>query len=155
MFIPDDDFKLILDSVPIICVDILPFGDNWTQVLLAKRNFEPNKGQWRSTGGRVLKRESIEEAAVRQARQELGIDINFDKMIFGGVISEVWDNSIYEGVGYHAITIYYGFLLEQEASIHIDNQHSEYRWFDNTDPNIEPEIQERVQNITNKLSIDI
>lgn len=67
--------------------------DNEGRVMLAKRKFEPKKGTWQLIGGFVGLDESLEEAAIREAKEELGVTIQIDSYLgsfsrtyeFGGV----------------------------------------------------------------------
>lgn len=45
------------------------------EVMLAKRKFEPKKGTWQCLGGFVGLDESFEDALAREAREELGVEI--------------------------------------------------------------------------------
>lgn len=66
-----DLYKKILDVIPILCVDIII--KHRGKFLLVKRLNEPAKGLWWPPGGRVLKGETIEDAAKRKIKEELGI----------------------------------------------------------------------------------
>jgi len=55
--------------------------DGAGRLLLLRRGFDPGRGLWTFPGGFVDLGESVEEAAVRETREELGIDIEL-----GGVI---------------------------------------------------------------------
>lgn len=51
MFIPENDYKKILSTMPILCVDLIIFFDG--KCLLLKKKNEPAKGQYWFPGGRV------------------------------------------------------------------------------------------------------
>lgn len=51
------------------------------KVLLAKRKYEPKKGTWQSIGGFVGLDESLEEAALREAKEELGVTIKIERYL--------------------------------------------------------------------------
>jgi colanic acid biosynthesis protein WcaH len=72
-YIPTPEYGKIMRALPILCVDlVLKQGRMY---LLVKRRRSPARGRWWVPGGRVLRGETIEEAAKRKAREELGIEI--------------------------------------------------------------------------------
>jgi 8-oxo-dGTP diphosphatase len=58
---------------------IIRFDEN--QVLLVRRAIEPGYGLWVFPGGYVDRGEPIEIAAVREAREECGLDIGLDGLV--------------------------------------------------------------------------
>ena len=75
-FLPEDLYgKLVRDCV-VFCVDIVlvrKTNDGRKECLLVKRSSEPVKGVWWWPGGRMLKGETLFDAAERKARQETGL----------------------------------------------------------------------------------
>lgn len=63
-------------EMPLIAVDIVIFTivDNDLKVLLVKRGNQPFKNQWALPGGFVLKNETLEKAAIRELKEETGIE---------------------------------------------------------------------------------
>ncbi len=57
-----------------------------SQVLLILRNHEPFKGKWVLPGGFVKDDETVEEAVVREVREEVGVETTIDALI--GVFSK-------------------------------------------------------------------
>ncbi len=55
------------------CVEIVLFNDSG-QVLLSKRAVEPYKGKFDLPGGFVDKGDTLEEAIIREVKEEIGID---------------------------------------------------------------------------------
>lgn len=51
------------------------------QVTLVKRGQEPFQGMWVLPGGHVEEGEQVREAAVREAREETGLDIEVDGIL--------------------------------------------------------------------------
>ena len=48
------------------------------KVLLIRRKFEPNKGRWAPPGGLLEVGEDPEEAARREVREELGLEVEVE-----------------------------------------------------------------------------
>lgn len=60
-------------------VAIVEFADR--RILLIKRRTVPFKGYWALPGGRVEAGESVEEAVVREVKEETGLDIEIIRKI--------------------------------------------------------------------------
>lgn len=115
-------YDRIKQVMPILCVDLLIHRGNQFLVLLRKN--EPAKGLWWTPGGRVLKGETLMEAAHRKAWEELKICVEIEKMV--GIYDQFWDTST-SGESIHTPDIY--FLARPfDTKIEMDEQHSEYRW---------------------------
>jgi 8-oxo-dGTP diphosphatase len=63
---------------------IIEFEDG--SIVLIKRAYEPYKDQWALPGGIMDPDESIEETAVREAKEETGLDVEIIKLV--GVYSK-------------------------------------------------------------------
>jgi len=55
--------------------------DEHGRVALVKRAIEPGYGKWVFPGGYVDRGEEVQRAAVREAREEVGLDIRIDSLI--------------------------------------------------------------------------
>lgn len=71
-------------SKPSVTVDILLFtvADNDLKILLIKRNLPPFKGSWALPGGFVHINESLEEAALRELKEEGNVDNVYLEQLF-------------------------------------------------------------------------
>ena len=78
--IPEPLWREIVANVPIICVDVVIVRDG--KALLVLRGDPPAKGEWWLPGGRVLKNESLKEAAHRKALEEVGLDCHVGPAIY-------------------------------------------------------------------------
>lgn len=56
------------------------------QIVLVKRKYDPYKGQWALPGGGVEIGETVEQAAIREAKEETGLDVRLVRL--AGVYSE-------------------------------------------------------------------
>ena len=55
--------------------------DEQRQIVLVRRAIEPGYGQWVFPGGYVDRGEDVRMAAVREAREEAGLDVRLDHLI--------------------------------------------------------------------------
>jgi colanic acid biosynthesis protein WcaH len=121
----DVTFKTVLDSTPLISIDILLKKGG--KVLLGKRVNKPAQGYFFSTGGRIKKNESIDNAMARVALNELNIELKFIPK-FIGVFEHFYDDSVYKDVSTHYVNLAYEYEVKAIPDLPTE-QHSEYRWF--------------------------
>jgi colanic acid biosynthesis protein WcaH len=144
--LPLKQYRRLFEISPICTVDVLFFNKDLTKILLFKRNNEPLRGVYFATGGRLLKGERFLDGAVRQAMREVGLKINKNKLIWGGIQEEIHPNSIFGKISYHAVAIFYGYLIDENRfKPMMDGQHSEYKWFFIKDKNLHPYIKSRIK----------
>ncbi len=79
---PHCDFILFLEP-KVVAVVVIQRGDT---VLLGRRNMEPARGMWSFVSGYVDRGEKVEEAAVREVKEETNLDVVLDRLL--GVFSE-------------------------------------------------------------------
>ena len=121
----DHIFKTVVDSAPLVSIDILLKKDN--KFLLGRRVNKPAQGYFFSTGGRVNKNETIDHAIDRIAQHELNIELQ-SRPKFLGVFEHFYNDSIYEDVSTHYLNLAYEYEVEEISNLPIQ-QHSEYQWF--------------------------
>ena len=121
----DQIFQMVVDSAPLLSIDILIKKDN--KILLGKRINKPAQGYFFSTGGRINKNETIDNAMARVALNEINIELkSLPKFI--GVFEHFYDDSIYKDVSTHYVNLAYEYEVEETPDLPTE-QHSEYRWF--------------------------
>ena len=139
VYLSEELYTDFLTHMPETCVELVL--QHRGTVLLAKREIEPAKGEWFWPGSRLYKGEPTEEAAHRVAREELGIEIELESLL--GVYSHFWDRSAQSPeVSRHTVNVVYRARpVEDDPRISLDDQHGEFRWLDD----IEPELHEYVR----------
>src|SRR5689334_15516210 len=75
MIVPSEEYKNVLSTVPIVCVDCLVVNDNG-EYLLVRRANSPLKGEYWVPGGRLYKNERILDGVHRKMREEIGISVD-------------------------------------------------------------------------------
>lgn len=146
-FLPLEKYREVLNITPVCTVDVLFFNSDKTKILLFKRNNEPMKDTYFSIGGRLFKNEPLADCAVRQALREVGLVINKEALTFGGTQEELHPNSVFDGVSYHAVGIFYGYVLNDNEELRLDDQHSDYQWFSVADDTIHPLIKTKIASL--------
>ncbi len=79
---PQCNFILFLEP-KLVTVVVIQRGDT---VLLGRRNMEPALGMWSFVSGYVDRGEKVEEAAIREVKEETNLDVQVDELL--GVFSE-------------------------------------------------------------------
>lgn len=73
---------------------IIPFPEN--KILLIKRNTIPFKGYWGLPGGRMDQGETLEQTAVREVKEETGLDVEIVRKIGEYIEKGIKDDVEYE-----------------------------------------------------------
>ena len=55
--------------------------DDRSRVVLVRRAIEPGYGKWVFPGGYVDRGEEVQVAAIREAREEVGLDVRIDRLV--------------------------------------------------------------------------
>ncbi len=143
--VPAIEYENFMDKFPLCTVDVLIF-DEKRRVLLFRRTNEPYKGDYFTPGGRLFKNETLVDCALRQLKNEVGITVDKDSLDFVGVVNEVNPDSIFPDVNYHSVNIVFSLLIESSiVSIKLDSQHSDFKWFDTSAPNINSLVVKKIE----------
>jgi colanic acid biosynthesis protein WcaH len=145
-FIEDQLFTEIVGLLPIVTTDLVIFNENKQQILLFKRTNKPAQNLYFTPGGRLFKNEDLLAGIIRQSKREIGLDLDPNKLTFGGVINEIWSDSEFANYNYHAVSIFWSYVISSQEIINLalDRQHSVYQWFNIDDENLHKYIQERL-----------
>lgn len=124
--IPRDQYIDILKNLPILCADIVLKNDAG-EYLLIKRNNEPLRGQWWVIGGRVLKGETMEAAAIRKVKQETNLEIkNLIPIGYFELIKGT--NPFGLTFDYHTVSVVFSAVISGQQKIMLDEQSLEYKF---------------------------
>ncbi len=146
MYIDQKQYKEIIKIFPRACVDIL-IVDEQGRVLLLLRENEPAKGQWWFPGGRIHFGETRLEAAKRKVKEECGIEVS--------ELTEIATFDLFFStteMNYHDVTILFKMVISNDSEIKIDNQASDYGWFNSDEygaVELHPYVIENIQKMAN------
>lgn len=85
--------KKIVHAGPQILVLIAPFAEG--KILLMRRGLPPYAGTWAPPGGYVEAGESLEEAAIRETAEEVGIQLLAEQLLPNAFVSLPEMNQVY------------------------------------------------------------
>lgn len=128
MFISDKNFKVVLNSTPLVSIDLL-VEDAQGRFLLGYRKNRPAQHYWFVPGGRIQKNESLASAFKRLTKQELGTEFSIEQATLLGPFDHFYDDCVFgSDISTHYVAIAYR-LKATNISALPDQQHSDYRWY--------------------------
>lgn len=139
--IPADRFESYIADLPQVCVELVV--QTTDGILVTKRTTKPRCWFW--PGGRLYKGESLEAAVHRIAGEELGIEVEIQEQL--GVHAHFWPPEQTEHeTSRHTVNIVY--LVEptsRPVEIELDDQHEDYRYLSQPEPDLHEYIQEYLE----------
>ncbi len=98
------------------------------KILLLKRSNQVGtyRGLWGGVAGYVEELEDPYDTAIKEIREETGVDINSVELVRKGNPIEFSDT--YDGTRYNWIVYPFLFHLQAKELVHLDWEHEEYRW---------------------------
>jgi len=130
MFLDNNTFETVIDSTPLISIDLVvknPQG----QALLGFRTNRPAQGYWFVPGGRIQKNESMRHAFTRLCQHELGLTCAIEQATFLGPFEHFYDDSVFgEHVSTHYVVLGYEITVDESQLSLPTEQHSQYQWLD-------------------------
>lgn len=109
-----------------------PTATGWfekgNKILLVQRSLEPGKGAWGTVGGFMEYGETPEQTLMREAKEEIGVDIKIDKFL--GTKTDLYDNQqgeVYSTLG----LVYFATLLSENFKL--AEELSDAKWFGKND----------------------
>jgi 8-oxo-dGTP pyrophosphatase MutT (NUDIX family) len=106
------------------------FNRDFSKLLMIKRNDEKRKKygfDWGVVGGKVEQGEGIIEAGMREAKEEIGIDLRQEQLKF--LHYEHHERYNKEYPEYKHLGFFYSVVLDESVKIRINDESDEFRWF--------------------------
>jgi colanic acid biosynthesis protein WcaH len=128
VFISEEKFKVVLDSTPLVSIDLL-VEDEQGKFLLGYRKNRPAQHYWFVPGGRIQKNESLDSAFKRLTKQELGTELSIEQATLLGPFDHFYDDCVFgSDISTHYVAIAYKLKIDNLQSLP-DQQQSDYRWY--------------------------
>lgn len=99
---------------------------NQKEILLGKRNREPDKGTWNLIGGFVDVEETHKAAIIRETKEEIGIELDVEKITYFGSYTGRYE---YQEINYYLVSSTYTYFLDKEIELKPSDDISETKWF--------------------------
>jgi len=120
--IPEDQYKFIVQNVPIVCVDVIVRREG--RVLLLRRRNEPLKGEWWIPGGRIDRGEKSTDAAIREVFEETGLRIERPRLY---AVLEGFFDTCAQNCSCHSLSLIYE-AESKSGDVKIDKESSDFMW---------------------------
>eukprot|EP00401_Gymnodinium_catenatum_P042965 CAMPEP_0117501566 /NCGR_PEP_ID=MMETSP0784-20121206/23366_1 /TAXON_ID=39447 /ORGANISM="" /LENGTH=219 /DNA_ID=CAMNT_0005296827 /DNA_START=65 /DNA_END=721 /DNA_ORIENTATION=+ len=132
-FLPEEEYGRALDAIVKACSDIMVTSHDGEQVFLGKRKVEPQPGWW-YIGGRSRPGESPQQAAARNVRRELNLELPPSRFEVVGNYSLVWQMRAQAPADHGTAdisTVHQLKISAEEASAVLldEKEYCEARWF--------------------------
>ena len=105
------------------------------KVLFTVRNVDPDKGKWDLPGGFIDPNETAEEAACREIREELGLNLQASDLKY---ITTSPNNYLYKNVPYRTMDIFYECALPSDViNVAAEDEIQELIWVKRSEIDLE------------------
>ena len=121
--IPKADYIKILQTMPILCMDCIVVHKG--KYLLVKRKNKPLQGEYWLPGGRVMKNETLEQAAIRKMKQEIGVDVKIIGL--AGFHEFLFEENEFDLDSIHTLSAVF-YVSPLRTDIKLDDQSDGFMW---------------------------
>ena len=105
------------------------------KILFTVRNVDPDKGKWDLPGGFIDPNETAEEAACREIREELGLNLQPSDLKY---ITTSPNNYLYKNVPYRTMDIFYECALPSDViNVAAEDEIQELIWVKRSEIDLE------------------
>jgi ADP-ribose pyrophosphatase YjhB (NUDIX family) len=111
-------------------VFLFVFNRDFSKLLMIKRNDEKRKKygfDWGAVGGKVEQGEGVVEAGIRDAMEEIGVDLNQSQLKF--LHYEHMKKYDEEHPGFIHFSFFYSVILDESVKIKINDESDGFMWF--------------------------
>jgi colanic acid biosynthesis protein WcaH len=141
-----EEYSSVVRLTPLVAIDIIvrsPEG----RVLVGHRKYEPAKGRYFTTGGRITKNETLAAAFRRISMAELGVEKEIKDARFVGVYEHFYSTNHHElrGFGTHYVVLAYELTSREQDLPLPEDQHGEFAWMNEAELLQSPEVHPNVK----------
>ena len=124
--IPTEQYHRIIEVLPILCVDVIVTNTRGEYLLIRRAN-EPLKGEWWVIGGRVLKGETLEQAAARKVLEETSLNVQAVHPVgYYEALSQ--ENPFGLDPRLHAVSVVFSTVVDDRQQIRLDDQSMDWKY---------------------------
>ena len=140
----EKEYLDVIERTTLTAVDLIFLYNN--KILLGYRNNHPAKGFWFTPGGRTGKMEKNEDALIRVAFNECGINLSKEDYQLLGVYDHIYDNNFANNnFGTHYVVSAFLIELKKLPNLEPDSQHSKFVWEGIDDLKLNPDVHQNVK----------
>jgi colanic acid biosynthesis protein WcaH len=145
-FLSHDELRGIVRLAPLVAIDLV-IRNSRNEALLGLRNNEPAKGFYFVPGGMILKGERLAGAFARILKNETNLSGRIEDARLVGAFEHFYDNNRFGDPDYdtHYVVIGYELKLADTAALKMDAQHSELRWWTQSELLDSPQVHDNAK----------
>jgi colanic acid biosynthesis protein WcaH len=145
-FLSHDELRGIVRLAPLVAIDLF-IRNSRNEALLGLRNNEPAKGFYFVPGGMILKGERLADAFARILKNETNLSGRIEDARLVGAFEHFYDNNRFGDPDYdtHYVVIGYELKLADTAALKMDAQHSELRWWTQSELLDSPQVHDNAK----------
>ena len=140
-----DRFKLLLEA------HLILLDDDGRVLLLRRCNTDYENGSYSLVAGKVEANEEVTAAAIREAREEVGIEIRAEDLEVAGVMHRKADD------GFVSVAFFLAARAWSRPIVNAEPDHHdavEWHSFDDLPPNVIPYVQKALENYRRRVCYD-